>query len=51
LVVPDLDLIKQGNQGCGWFGEADPSISSGLTKAATHAGDFAADSLQEQQNR
>jgi hypothetical protein len=27
--MPDLDLIKQGNQGCGWFGEADPSISAG----------------------
>jgi hypothetical protein len=32
-----------------WFGEADPSISSGSTMAATHAGDAAADLLQEQQ--
>jgi hypothetical protein len=49
LVVPDLDLIKQGNQGCGRFGSVDPSISSGSTEAATNAGDAAADLLQEQQ--
>ena len=47
--MPDLDLIKQAEQGCGRFGEADPSISSGSTKTATNAGDFAADLLQEQQ--
>jgi hypothetical protein len=49
LVMPDLGLINRGNQGCGWFGEADPSISIGTTKAATNAGDAAADLLQEQQ--
>jgi len=49
LVVPDLDLIKQAVQGCRRFGKADPSISSGSTKTATNAGDFAADLLQEQQ--
>ena len=47
--MPDLALIKQGKQGCGWFGEADLSILSGPTKAAINAGDFAADLLQEQQ--
>ena len=47
--MPDLDLIKQGEQGCGLLGEADPSMSSGSTKAATNAGDFAADLLQEHQ--
>jgi hypothetical protein len=47
--MPDLDLIKQAEQGCGRFGEADPSISSGSTKAATNAGESAADLLQEQQ--
>ena len=41
--MPDLDLINRGNQGCGWFGEADPSISIGSTRAATNAGDVAAD--------
>ena len=47
--MPDLDLINRRNQGCGRFGEADPSVSSGSTKPATNAGDFAADLLQEQQ--
>ena len=47
--MPDLDLINRRNQGCGWFGEADPSVSSGSTKTATNAGDPAADLLQEQQ--
>ena len=47
--MPDLDLINRGNQGCGWFGEADPSISIGSTKVATNEGDAAADLLQEQQ--
>ena len=47
--MPDLDLIKQGKQGCGRLGEADPSMSSRSTKTATNAGDFAADLLQEHQ--
>ena len=47
--MPDLDLINRGKQGCGWFGEADPSISIGSTNATTNAGDVAADLLQEQQ--
>jgi hypothetical protein len=47
--VPDFELIKQAEQACGRFGEADPSISSRSTKAATNAGDFAVDLLQEQQ--
>jgi hypothetical protein len=38
--MPDLDLIKQGDQGRGRLGEADPSVSSGSTKTATNAGDF-----------
>ncbi len=50
LVMPALDLINGRNQGGGRVGQADPSISSGSTRAATHAGDFAADLLQEQQN-
>jgi hypothetical protein len=47
--MPDLDLTKRPQQRCGRFGEADPSIPIGSTKAATNAGDAAADSLQEQQ--
>jgi hypothetical protein len=47
--MPDLDLIKQEKQGCGRFGEADLSVSSGSTKTATNAGGLAADLLQEQQ--
>ncbi len=47
--MPDLDLIKQAEQGCWRFGKASPAISSGSTKTATSAGDFAADLLQEQQ--
>jgi hypothetical protein len=43
--MPDLDLIKQAEQGCGRFGGADPSISSESTKTATDAGGFAADLL------
>ena len=38
--MPDLDLIKQGKQECGRFGEADPSISSDSTKTTTNAGEF-----------
>jgi hypothetical protein len=44
-VAPDLDLIKQAEQGCGWFGEADPAIST----FGNQRGYFAADLLQEQQ--
>jgi hypothetical protein len=47
--MPDLDLIKQVETGCGRFGRVDPSISSGSMKTATNVGDFAADLLQEQQ--
>jgi hypothetical protein len=49
LVTPDLDLIIQAEQGCGRFGEADPSILGGRSTTAIKAGDFAADLLQEQQ--
>jgi hypothetical protein len=49
--VPDFELIKQAEQACGRFGEADPSISSRSTKAATNAGDFAADLLQKSGRR
>jgi hypothetical protein len=38
--VPDLDLIKQAELGCGRLGKADPSISSGSAKTATNAGDL-----------
>jgi hypothetical protein len=47
--MPDLDLIKQAEQGCGRFGKASPAILSGLSMTATNAGDFAADFLQKQQ--
>ena len=36
--MPDLDLIKQGKQECGRFGEADPSISSELDKDYNQCG-------------
>jgi hypothetical protein len=49
LVLPDVDMIKQAELGCGQFGKASPAISSGPAKTATNAGDFAADLLQEQQ--
>ena len=49
LEAPDLDLINRRNQGAGGSAKPNPSISSGSTRAATHAGDFAADLLQEQQ--
>jgi hypothetical protein len=43
-VIPDLDLIKQAELGyASGSGKVDPSISIGLMKAATNAGDFAAD--------
>ena len=48
--MPDLDLINQAELGyASGSGKVDPSISIGLMKAATNAGDFAADLLQEQQ--
>jgi hypothetical protein len=46
--MPDLDLIKQAELGyASGSGKVDPSISIGLMKAATNAGDFAADLVQE----
>jgi hypothetical protein len=38
--MPDLDLIKQANQGCVRFGEADPSISSGIDEDCNQCGRF-----------
>jgi hypothetical protein len=46
--MPDLDLIKQAEQGCGQFGKADPSISSGSAKTATNAWRFAARAANSQ---
>src|SRR5882724_6878149 len=46
--MPDLDPIKQAEQGCGLFSKARPAISSGATKTSTQAADFAADLLQKQ---
>jgi hypothetical protein len=49
LVMPDLDLIKQVNQGRGGSVRSTPCILRALMKDATNTGAFAADLLQEQQ--
>jgi hypothetical protein len=50
LEAPDLDLIKQAEQGWGLFGNVDCAhLRAESVKAATHGGRFAADLLQEQQ--
>jgi hypothetical protein len=52
LDKPDLDLIKQEDQGCGRFGNVEcVHPARGRMKVATDAGVFAADLLQEQQRR
>jgi hypothetical protein len=40
LAIPDLDLIKQAEQGCMRFGKASPAISSGPSMTAINAGDL-----------
>jgi hypothetical protein len=47
LEMPDLDLIKQADQGAGRSARPIRPFEP-ATKAATNAGDFAADLLQEQ---
>jgi hypothetical protein len=46
--MPDLDLIKQAEQGVRPVRRVRSSISGGSTKTATNACDFVADLLQEQ---
>jgi hypothetical protein len=48
LEMPDLDLIKQADQGAGRSARPIRPFEP-ATKPATNAGDFAADLLQEQQ--
>ena len=48
LEMPDLDLIKQADQGLAVLPRPIRPFEP-ATKAATNAGDFAADLLQEQQ--